>query len=918
VVKAAPATANSLAADVAPCTSCAGSGPSVDAASGNVAAHGVQNQAALANQQTSVVDAGSGNNQTAAANTNNSTIDDKGAATGQSGLAAAQTGALTAPSGGQANAQSGGASATGLNAQNVVVNGSQAVVQVGGANSGAISIQNANTVLVQDRGAAAANSGAALSSIAPTPTPTPNASLVTGGAALTTKNSASIAAPVADASPSSDNVSSIGSIGTNTLFSSQSAAVVAPAGTPTAISILQAQNLAVTTGSQAAATSSGACAGSDCPATQAGTTNPPPSAAPVPVPPATASNSAGAAAQSGAAVARGAIVQNLVNTAANVQVLIGGDNHGIIQVIINSLTNILNQGSAEATSGGATANNPSAAAPPPPSAVVVGANASSGSAQTIGSVVNNAVGLQSSASVHVDGDNHNPITIILNLTARLFNLGEARATSGDARANGQAAGATAQSGSAVAAGLVAQNQVALGADASVDITGNNYADITIELEFDTAIQNIGKAVAVSGQSQASSIAPPSASSSTAAAQVGSVQTNAAANTDAPAPTTDTSASPAASTSGAVQMPATSPLHVDVRSGNGKAVGVDDTVVASNSQVSVASGSQNTAGSASDSATYTIAACGKAMVGTGSTYVNTKAVAAPAAQLISPDTLCPTPTPTVAPSSGDTSGNQANGSGTTGSGTTQQEPAGTIQSGQSGPFGPMVRNGSEQAPLSLPAVQPASGTKRNINLFGIWPAPDQPMTPNQQIHVVPPPRPVAPAAPMPLQAAGPLTGVQTRVMPVSPSPANLGQIARNALQTGVKGVNTVISPFGAWPGTDDPMMPDPHMQQRVVPAIAVAAVAAPPAGPAIGVVSPRVSVPFSSILLLITVLTGAMALIARSLWQRPALRAGLAAAYGFVAPPLVGVIASVHRGRRWIARAATLFFVLVLALMQWRR
>jgi hypothetical protein len=441
----------------------------------------------------------------------------------------------------------------------------------------------------------------------------------------------------------------------------------------------------------------------------------------------------------------------------------------------------------------------------------------------------------------------------------------------------------------------------------VDITGNNYADITIELNFDTAIQNIGNALAVTGDSQATSNASASPSaSSVGAAQVGSATTGATANTDA-------------LTSAAAQMPATSPLQVAVKSGNGQAVGVDDTVVASNDQVSVASGSQNTAGTAGDSATYTIAACGKAKADTGSTYVDTKPVAAPAASLTDPNTLCPTPTPTVAPAPGSTSGAQA-----TGSGTSQQEPSGagqSDQSGQGGPFGPMVRNGSEQAPLALPAVQPASGTKRNLNLFGIWPGPDQPTTPNQRVRVNVQPRPLvplAPAVPMPLQVAGPVTSAPPRVAPVSSPAPSIDQISRDTLPAGVKGTNTVVSPFGAWPGVERPMMPDPRLQQRVAPAVVVAAVAAPPAGPAMSVVSPRVAVPFSSILLLVTVLTGALALVARSLWQRPAIRAGLAAAYGFVAPRLVAVVTSVHRGRRWIARAATLFFVLVIALMQWRR
>jgi hypothetical protein len=113
------------------------------------------------------------------------------------------------------------------------------------------------------------------------------------------------------------------------------------------------------------------------------------------------------------------------------------------------------------------------------------------------------------------------------------------------------------------------------------------------------------------------------------------------------------------------------------------------------------------------------------------------------------------------------------------------------------------------------------------------------------------------------------------------------------------------------------MPDPHQHQQQLAQPAVV-VAAPPTGPTISAVLPSVAAPVSSIILLITVLTGSMALIVRSLWQRPAIRAGLAAIYAFSSERSVRLLASVRRGRRWIAQAATLFFVLVLALIQWRR
>jgi hypothetical protein len=111
--------------------------------------------------------------------------------------------------------------------------------------------------------------------------------------------------------------------------------------------------------------------------------------------------------------------------------------------------------------------------------------------------VSNSVDLRSSASVHVAGDNYNPINIVLDLAANLVNWGVATATSGDAQATG-AGGGTATSGAASATGLRAVNLVSMWADAAVDIDGNNYAPIFIKIQFKTNIANIGYAGASSG------------------------------------------------------------------------------------------------------------------------------------------------------------------------------------------------------------------------------------------------------------------------------------------------------------------------------------------------------------------------------------------------------------------------------------
>src|SRR5207245_836951 len=117
----------------------------------------------------------------------------------------------------------------------------------------------------------------------------------------------------------------------------------------------------------------------------------------------------------------------------------------------------------------------------------------SGSARATGAQVQSTVDLHSSAAVRVNGDNYNPISIVLNLAANLVNWGAGLARSGNAQAGGAAS-----SGAVTASGLQVMNLVGLWADASVDIQGNNYAPIFIRISFITNIENRGVAGASSG------------------------------------------------------------------------------------------------------------------------------------------------------------------------------------------------------------------------------------------------------------------------------------------------------------------------------------------------------------------------------------------------------------------------------------
>jgi hypothetical protein len=248
------------------------------------------------------------------------------------------------------------------------------------------------------------------------------------------------------------------------------------------ITVAPVQVAKIDTHGVAAASSSPACSGSAC------TDH-------------TTATGAGGNSTSGAAAAQGVVAVNKVKTNATAAVHVGGQNFAPITILIDSVTKIFNAGVASSTSGNATTGGGTTAAGSGGSA------ARSGSARAVGAQVVNRADIHSSASVHVSGDNYSPINLILNLAAQFMNWGVGTASSGDARS-----AASASSGKASATGLRVRNLVNMSADASVDVQGNNYAPIVIEVHFYTTLDNRGVAVANSGAASTASAGHSSGSS----------------------------------------------------------------------------------------------------------------------------------------------------------------------------------------------------------------------------------------------------------------------------------------------------------------------------------------------------------------------------------------------------------------------
>ncbi len=524
-----PAPASQAATNTVPvpvtATLVPGNEPVVAAQSGDAAAQTGQSQSAQINMQVSTGVTGGGSGSVSVENGASTTIDRTGSASAVSGMAIALTPAAQ-PTGTLSAAQptdrttaaSGDAAATGLQSQSVVNNTSQALVQVQGPSSGDIKVDSVNRVVITEGAQASASSGDALAAPEGTlrPIPAPTALQSTTGIVA-----GATSAPVATTGLEAQN---------EVKLRMEVAATPQPSASGT-LTVRQAGEVTIENRGTAEAVSDRACAGASCPTVT--TVEPLASSTPVPLAasPSTAVGATGStatsttgqtpttppgsdsSASSGSAQATGLVAQNVVNTDANVQVTVKGENRGLIQVLIESITQIFNFGWAAAKTGEAVAANGGASTSGASSVPAsTAAEASSGDAQATGAKVDNRVDVHSSASVQVAGDNYNPINLFVDLFVRITNFAFGWARSGDAQATGEPSasgnGATASSGSASATGLDVQNLVNMSADAAVDIEGSNYADIFVRVRFHTIIENEGGANAVSGKSM--SISDPRA------------------------------------------------------------------------------------------------------------------------------------------------------------------------------------------------------------------------------------------------------------------------------------------------------------------------------------------------------------------------------------------------------------------------
>lgn len=434
----------------------------------------------------------------------------------------------------QTTASSGDASATGIQSQSIVNNTTLASVQVGGTSSGDVKIDSVNKVEIVEAGGAVASSGDVMA--APQGTP------IAVGTPKPTKPTTSVAVGATSAS-----VATVGLQAQNSeTVNLEKTATAVPNATGT-LTVQHTGQVTIQSSALGAAASEGACAGDKC----VTPTKVEPLASATAVPSSTSSAQGGTTApttgtgsptggnkisnaSSGSAEATGLVAQNVVNTSADVKVTVKGENHGLIQVLIESITEIFNFGWASASTGNATASNNGAASPNASGISTATTKASSGNAQATGAEVDNKVDISSSSSVKVERNNYNPINIFINLFAQITNIAVGMATSGNAEATGSSnfdsaygSGQTASSGSAKAIGLDTQNQVNMSAAAAVDIDGSNYADINIRVRFHTIIENIGIAFASTGIAKAlgNSAAPSNTGSDSSASSTTSDGSN---------------------------------------------------------------------------------------------------------------------------------------------------------------------------------------------------------------------------------------------------------------------------------------------------------------------------------------------------------------------------------------------------------
>ena len=257
----------------------------------------------------------------------------------------------------QTDATSGAASATGLNAQNSISHVAQAGVQVHGQNQAPIDLTNSNKVTVADVGTSVSTSGEALAKGAPANLAA-GAPLPAGATANGTPGP--VATGPAGAQATSVAQSATGVTGDNVLQDTQVNNVALSGGRPgsaTPVSVTFEQSASASTSGWAGASSAPACAGQSCsgtPAGAAGTAPTPAAGGAVPANVAVTNESV-TQATTGAATAQGLEAQNGVTTSATANVRVGGNNYGAIQVVVDTITNIVNVGQAIAGSGTAGA-----------------------------------------------------------------------------------------------------------------------------------------------------------------------------------------------------------------------------------------------------------------------------------------------------------------------------------------------------------------------------------------------------------------------------------------------------------------------------------------------------------------------------------------------------------------------------------
>ncbi|MGH2461587.1 MAG: beta strand repeat-containing protein, partial [Chloroflexota bacterium] len=691
---ALPCPPNSVAAAALP--GCSSFASTTVASSGNVVSRGAVAQTSLNNSQVSGAVTGGGTAPVVVQNTSSAEVDDVGSALGQTGLANAQGAALGtvgSPTTGSASpgssATSGDATASGLSAQNSVTNSALAGVVVAGANHASVTVSSQNQVTVSDVGSSSATSGAALANRAATSAPSASARRPTSAfASATMPGLVRVSAPVS-------------STGLNAVNAAQGALATTSTARPTGpLTVAHTSGVTMSNVGSASGTTASACSGFGCDLPAASLTNRGLGGATAPLPSPGASQ-----ANSGAASAQGLAAQNVVNTQAKVSVQVNGANYGIINVVIQTITSIVNWGTASAQSGDASAVAANSAAPSIAASPLVPLNATTGSVQVTGASVSNQVGLSSSVSITTPGDNDNPIVVLVRLLANLANRGTSQAFSGTAQSFGQSPGTNAAptgatSGSVAATGLQAQNQVDLSSDVSINIGGSNYAPIDVYVVLGTQIDNQGQALAVSGDARAS--AGTAAASPALAASTSSASGIASPALSAPA--TVGQSSDAANTGLA-----------SAASGSGAASGVVSAISVANAQIGGVS-SPGLSRAALNSASYLFNTRGLASLTTGSSSSGPLPVGSATGRAT-------VPSPATPRQVGGTSGRGAGGS----SGTIVANP------GQGASVAPSLPNPSNLLPGRDGSPSPVVSLGRDLARLGLWsvlPDPDATLMPGQ--------------------------------------------------------------------------------------------------------------------------------------------------------------------------------------------